>query len=71
LISAGANINAENYWKITPVNLAMLKNISTCVKKILEQEPSKSTALMRTARPYSNSLLSMLMSELKKSLIKF
>jgi len=37
LISAGANINAENYWKITPVNLAMLKNISTCVKKILEQ----------------------------------
>jgi ankyrin repeat protein len=36
LIAAGANINAENSWKITPVNLAMMKNRRTCVKKLLE-----------------------------------
>jgi ankyrin repeat protein len=36
LISAGANINAENSWKITPINLAMMKNRRTCVNELLD-----------------------------------
>ena len=38
LLKTGANLNAENAWKITPINLAMMKNRRGCVKKLLQQE---------------------------------
>ena len=37
LISAGADVNANNSWKITPINIAMLKNHHGCVKRFLEE----------------------------------
>jgi hypothetical protein len=36
LLKAGADINAENSWRVTPINIAMLKNHEGCVKKLLE-----------------------------------
>jgi ankyrin repeat protein len=33
-----AMLNAENAWKVTPINLAMMKNRRTCVKHLLNQE---------------------------------
>jgi len=35
LLKAGAEINAENSWKVTPINIAMLKNHEGCVKKFI------------------------------------
>jgi len=37
LIKAGANINANSSWKITPLNIAMLKNHFGLVKYLLNQ----------------------------------
>ncbi len=37
LIQAGADVNATNSWKITPINIAMLKNHQGCVKLLLDQ----------------------------------
>ncbi len=37
LIKAGADVNANNSWKITPINIAMLKNHHGCVKRFLEE----------------------------------
>ena len=37
LIKAGANINANSSWKITPLNIAMLKNHFGLVKFLLNQ----------------------------------
>lgn len=31
-----AMLNAENAWKVTPINLAMMKNRRSCVKLLLE-----------------------------------
>lgn len=36
LIKAGAELNAENSWKVTPINIAMLKNHEGIVKKFLD-----------------------------------
>jgi ankyrin repeat protein len=36
LLSAGSDINAGNSWKISPINIAMLKNHTGAVKKLLE-----------------------------------
>jgi ankyrin repeat protein len=36
LIKAGADINATNSWKLTPINIAMLKNHEGIVKKFLD-----------------------------------
>jgi len=30
-------LNAGNIWKITPIQIAMLKNRKACIKKLLEQ----------------------------------
>lgn len=37
LLKVGANVNAANSWKITPINIAMLLNHSGCVKRLLEE----------------------------------
>ena len=37
LLDAGADVNAANSWKVTPINIAMLKNHQGCVKRLLEQ----------------------------------
>lgn len=37
LLGAGADLNAENIWKITPIQIAMLKNRKSCIKRLLEQ----------------------------------
>jgi ankyrin repeat protein len=39
LIKAGANVNAENSWRMTPINIAMIKNHYGCVKRLV-QEPN-------------------------------
>ena len=36
LLKVGAEINAMNSWKVTPINIAMLKNHHGCVKSFLE-----------------------------------
>ena len=38
LISHGADINANNSWKITPITIAMLKNHRGIVKHMLDME---------------------------------
>jgi ankyrin repeat protein len=38
LLKLGANINAENSWRCTPINIAILKNHYGVVKKLLENE---------------------------------
>lgn len=35
LLKAGADVNAENSWRITPINLAMLKHHHGIVKHLL------------------------------------
>ena len=37
LIKTGADINAENSWRITPINIAMMKNHQGCVKYLLNK----------------------------------
>ena len=37
LLKAGADVNAQNSWKISPINIAMLKNHHGCVKRFLEE----------------------------------
>jgi ankyrin repeat protein len=37
LIKAGADVNAQNSWKISPINIAMLKSHHGCVKRLLEE----------------------------------
>lgn len=34
----GAEINAENMWKVTPINIAMLMNHVGMVKRLLQEE---------------------------------
>jgi ankyrin repeat protein len=36
LLKAGAEINSENSWKLTPINIALLKNHTGVLKKFLE-----------------------------------
>lgn len=36
LIKAGAEINSENSWRTTPINIAMMKNHEGCVKYLLD-----------------------------------
>jgi len=36
LLKAGANVNNGNAWKLTPINIAMLKNHYGCVRALLE-----------------------------------
>jgi len=38
LLKLGANINAENLWRCTPINIAILKNHFGVVKKLLENK---------------------------------
>ena len=38
LLKTGADVNAQNSWKISPINIAMLKNHHGCVKRFLEEE---------------------------------
>jgi ankyrin repeat protein len=38
LLKAGADVNSQNSWKISPINIAMLKNHNGCVKRFLEEE---------------------------------
>ena len=38
LLSHGAEINAENMWKVTPITIAMLKNHQGIVKELLKRE---------------------------------
>ena len=38
LVAHGANINAQNMWKITPITIAMLKNHNGIVKEFLKSE---------------------------------
>ena len=38
LVKHGANINAENMWKITPITIAMLKNHQNIVKELLKRD---------------------------------
>ena len=38
LVKHGANINAENMWKITPITIAMLKNHQGIVKELLKRD---------------------------------
>lgn len=38
LISHGADINAQNSWKITPITIAMLKNHTGIVKRMLDMD---------------------------------
>lgn len=37
LLKTGADINAPNSWKVSPINIAMLKNHHGCVKRFLEE----------------------------------
>ncbi len=37
LLKVGADVNAQNSWKTTPINIAMLKNHTGCVKRLLEE----------------------------------
>lgn len=37
LLKAGADVNAQNSWKISPINIAMLKSHNGCVKRLLEE----------------------------------
>ena len=37
LILAGSDVNLANSWKLSPANVAMLKNHFGCVKQILQQ----------------------------------
>lgn len=37
LLKAGADVNAANSWKVSPINIAMLKNHHGCVKRFLEE----------------------------------
>ena len=37
LLKTGADVNAQNSWKISPINIAMLKNHHGCVKRFLEE----------------------------------
>ena len=36
LISHGANINAANMWKVTPITIAMMNNHNGIVKRLLQ-----------------------------------
>lgn len=38
LLKHGANINATNMWKITPITIAMLKNHQGIVKELLKRD---------------------------------
>ena len=38
LLKHGAEVNAENMWKTTPINIAMLMNHVGMVKKLLKVE---------------------------------
>ena len=38
LLKVGADVNTPNSWKVTPINIAMLKNHYGCVKRLLEEE---------------------------------
>jgi ankyrin repeat protein len=38
LIKAGADVNAENSWRMTPLGIAMLKNHIACVKRLLDED---------------------------------
>ena len=38
LIKHGADINAANMWKITPITIAMLKNHQGIVKELLKRD---------------------------------
>jgi ankyrin repeat protein len=38
LMKHGAEINAENMWKVTPINIAMLMNHVGMVKRLLQEE---------------------------------
>lgn len=38
VLKAGANVNAANSWKLTPINVAMLLNHEGCVKLFLDFE---------------------------------
>jgi len=35
LVKAGANVNVQNTWKLTPLAVAMLKNNYHCVRTLL------------------------------------
>jgi hypothetical protein len=37
LLEAGAELNAKNSWKITPINIAMLLNHFGIVKRLLNE----------------------------------
>jgi len=37
LLKCGADVNAQNSWKVSPINIAMLKNHHGCVKRFLEE----------------------------------
>lgn len=37
LLKTGADVNSQNSWKISPINIAMLKNHNGCVKRFLEE----------------------------------
>mmetsp|Transcript_30558 Transcript_30558/g.46854 ORF Transcript_30558/g.46854 Transcript_30558/m.46854 type:complete len:84 (+) Transcript_30558:230-481(+) len=36
LLKVGSDINVMNSWKVSPINIAMLKNHEGCVKALLE-----------------------------------
>jgi ankyrin repeat protein len=38
LIKHGADVNAENIWKVTPITIAMLNNHKGTVKRLLQEE---------------------------------
>ena len=38
LIAHGADINAHNMWKVTPITIAMLKNHQGIVKELLKRD---------------------------------
>lgn len=37
LLKVGADVNANNSWKVSPINIAMLKNHHGCVRRFLEE----------------------------------
>ena len=37
LLKAGADVNTNNSWKISPINIAMLKSHRGCVRRLLEE----------------------------------
>jgi ankyrin repeat protein len=37
LLKAGAAVNAQNSWKVSPINIAMLMNHHGCVRRFLEE----------------------------------